>query len=70
MKNCKAFCETQTASRLKEIIQPPPNPPPIRSNLTTSTEQKFSEGDIEKYKDICFQSASKKTFSKKKEFQI
>ena len=26
MKNCKTFYETQTASRLKEIIQPPPIP--------------------------------------------
>ena len=27
MKNCKTFYEAQTVSRLKEIIQPPPNPP-------------------------------------------
>ena len=27
-KNCKTFYESQTASRHKEIIQPPPNPPP------------------------------------------
>ena len=26
MKNSKTFCEAQTASRLKEIIQPPPLP--------------------------------------------
>ena len=29
MKNCKTFYEAQTASCLKEIIQPPPNPQPI-----------------------------------------
>ena len=28
MKNCKTSYETQTASRLKEIIQPPPPPIP------------------------------------------
>ena len=28
MKNRKTFYEAQTASRLKDIIQPPPNPPP------------------------------------------
>ena len=27
-KNCKTVYESQTASRHKEIIQPPPNPPP------------------------------------------
>ena len=27
-KNCKTFYETKTASRLKEIVQPPPNPLP------------------------------------------
>ena len=26
MKNCKTFYEAQTASHLKEIIEPPPNP--------------------------------------------
>ena len=40
---------TQTASRLKEIIQPPPHPTPPSSphnryNLTTSLKQKFSYG--------------------------
>ena len=28
MKNCKTFYGTQKASRLKEIIQPPPTPTP------------------------------------------
>ena len=28
MKNCKTLYEAQTASRIKETIQPPPNPPP------------------------------------------
>ena len=28
MKNCKTFYEAQTVSRLKEIVQPPPNQPP------------------------------------------
>ena len=28
MKNCKTFCKAQIASRLKEIIQPPPHPTP------------------------------------------
>ena len=29
MKNCKTFYEAQTASCLKEIIQPPPDSQPI-----------------------------------------
>ena len=35
MKNCKTF-EVQKTSRLNEIIQLRPNPPPIRSNLNRS----------------------------------
>ena len=64
MKNCKTFYEAQTAICFKEIIQPPPipNPPPIRYNLATSLEQKFSYGDIQKYTDICFQSATRMQF--------
>ena len=27
IKNCKTFYEAQAANHLKEIIQPPPNPP-------------------------------------------
>ena len=30
IKNCKTFYEAQTASRLKEVIQPTPKPTPIR----------------------------------------
>ena len=36
MKNCKTFCEAQTASRVKEIVQispPTPYPPPDKSLL-------------------------------------
>ena len=64
MKNCKTFYEAQTASCLKEIIQPPPDsqPTPIRQNLTTSLEEKFSYGDIQKYTDICFQSTTRMQF--------
>ena len=29
IKNCKIFCEAQTATHLKEIIQPPPKPHPL-----------------------------------------
>ena len=50
MKNCITFCEVQTAIHLKEIIQPLPPP-----SFTTSLEQKFSYGDMQKYTDICFQ---------------
>ena len=38
MKNCKTFYETQTASRLKEIIQSPSTP---HTNLATSLKQNF-----------------------------
>ena len=62
MKNCKTFCEAQTASRLMEIVQPPTKPNPTQKNLTTSLEQKFSYGDIQKYMDICFQRASRIEF--------
>ena len=40
MKNCKTFYEAQTASCLEEIIQPPPNLPLIKWNLTLSLKQK------------------------------
>ena len=64
MKNCKTFFEAQTACCLKEIIQPPPIPnlTLIRPNLTTSLEQRCSYGDIQKYTDICFQSATRTQF--------
>ena len=34
----------------------------IKSNLTTSLEQKFSYGDMQKYADICFESTSRMQF--------
>ena len=42
MKNCKSFWKAQTASRLEEVIEPPPIPHLTREKLTTSLEQKFS----------------------------
>ena len=57
MKNCKTFYKTQTAATLRKLFRLPPNPL-IRLNLTTSLEQTFSYGDIQKYTDICLQSAS------------
>ena len=33
MKNCKTFYNVQTASRLKETVQPPPNPFPSDKTL-------------------------------------
>ena len=50
MKNCKTLCEAQTSSRFKETIQPPPTHP-HQIKLITSLEQKFSYGDIKKYRD-------------------
>ena len=41
MKNCKTFYETQKASPLKEIIQPPSTPHTTRENLDTSLQQNF-----------------------------
>ena len=41
MKNCKTFYETQTASRLKEIIQSPPHPILQDKNLITFLKQDF-----------------------------
>ena len=61
MKNCKTFYDTQTASRLQEIIQPSPNPPPSDKMLLIFGKT-FSYGDIQKYTDICFQSTSKMQF--------
>ena len=61
-KNCKTFYEAQTASCSKEIFQAPPNPLSTRLNLATSLEQKFSDRYIQKYTDICFQSASRMQF--------
>ena len=41
MKNCKTFYETQTATRLKEIVQPPPSPHITRKHTDASLKQKF-----------------------------
>ena len=62
MKNWKVFYEVQIASRLKEIILPLPSSPPhlIKSYYVSGT--KFSYGDIQKYTDICSQSASRMQF--------
>ena len=44
MKNFKTFCLAQTANRLKEIIQPPPD-----KSFLSSRKQKFSARDIHQY---------------------
>ena len=59
MKNCKTFWKVQTASHLKENIQSPHIPPPHQIKPYCVSGTKFSLGDIEKYPDICFQSASR-----------
>ena len=61
MKNWKVFYEAQIASRLKEIILPLPSllPHLIKSYVSGT---KFSYGDIQKYTDICSQSASRMQF--------
>ena len=41
MKSCKIFYETQTASRLQEIIQPSPNPPPSDKMLLRLWKKNF-----------------------------
>ena len=46
MKNCKIFYETQTASHLKEVIQPPTPLVAPKQNFATSLRQNFSEGDV------------------------
>ena len=62
MKNWKVFYEAQIASRLKEIILLLPSALPhlIKSYYVSGT--KFSHGDIQKYTDICSQSASRMHF--------
>ena len=63
MKNCKSFYEAQTASCLKEIIQPPPNPQLTPHQIKSYyVFGKKNYGDIQKYTEICFQSASKMQF--------
>ena len=62
-KNCKKFCKVQTASRLKEVIHPPLlnlNPHQIKPYYMSVTN--FSNRDIKKYTNICFQSASRVQF--------
>ena len=41
MKNCKTLYEAQTASRIKETIQPPPNPPPSDKTLLRLSNKNF-----------------------------
>ena len=64
MKNCKSFHEAQAASCLKEIIQPfpqsPTHPHQIKSYYVLGKKKLY--GVIQKYTDICFQSASKIQF--------
>ena len=62
MKNCKSFYEAQTVSCLKEIIQPPPIPNPFLSDKILLRLWKKNYGDIQKYTDIYFESASEMQF--------
>ena len=64
MKNCKTFYEPQRVSCLEEIIQPPSNLQPITHQIKSYHVfgTKFSYGDIQKYTDICFQSATRMQF--------
>ena len=57
MKNFKIFCQVQIASYPKEIIQAS-----TRYELPTSLEQLYSYGDIQKYTNICFESALRMQF--------
>ena len=50
MKKSQIIYEAKTASRLKEIIQPPLT----KWKHSTSLEQKISYGDIQEYIDICY----------------
>ena len=43
MKNCKTFYEAQTASHLKEIIEPPPNPPAPDKILLLLWNKRYTE---------------------------
>ena len=71
MKNCKSFYEVQTASCLKEIIQPLPNLQPIPHQIKSYyVFRKKIYGDIQKYTDIWFQSASKMQFFGVKKWRI
>ena len=50
MKIAKTFCQAQPTSRVKEFISSL-----TRQKFPKSLEQKFSYGDIQEYRDICFQ---------------
>ena len=58
MKNWKTFYEAQTASHLKEIIQPPPNPPtPGKSYYFSGTKYCYIQRYTEIYRHLlskCF----------------
>ena len=58
-KNCKTFYEVETASLITEISQPLHQPSPNRIKSYYASGKKFSYGDIQKYSDICFQSAAR-----------
>ena len=59
MTNFKIFYEFQIGSSFKKIIHAP-----TREKLLTPVEleQTFSDGDLQKYTDICFTSASRMQF--------
>ena len=60
MKNCKTFYEAQTVSRLKEIIQPPPNPPQLYKILLSLWNKLFLTEITEIYRHLrskCFKYA-------------
>ena len=60
MRYCKTFYEGQTASRVKEIIQPLHYPFPQPDKILLRLWNKnFPYGDIQKSTGICFQSASR-----------
>ena len=52
MKNCKTFYDTQTASRLQEIIQPSPNPPPSDKMLLSLWKNIFLRRYTEIYRRL------------------
>ena len=57
MKNCKTFCNAQTANCLIETVQPPPKHILNQIKSYYVFGKKFSSEDIHKYPDICFQKA-------------
>ena len=56
MKNCQTLYEAQTANHLKEVIHPPPNPPPSDKTLLRLWNKNFL---TEIYKNITTFSLSK-----------